>query len=104
MEANRAHTGARERGGKMAQIVLQHVCKTYRVSKRKPGMLGALKGAFTREHVLYACRKSAICHDPLRIKLSDFRIIIPFCVQKSQIKKDGLLSVPRKSLPSPYDR
>lgn len=33
----------------MAQIVLQHVCKTYRVSKRKPGMLGALKGAFTRE-------------------------------------------------------
>ena len=33
----------------MAQIVLQHVCKTYRVSKRKPGMLGALKGAFSRE-------------------------------------------------------
>ena len=33
----------------MAQIVLQHVRKTYRVSKRKPGMLGALKGAFTRE-------------------------------------------------------
>ena len=31
----------------MAQIVLQHVRKTYRVSKRKPGMLGALKGAFS---------------------------------------------------------
>ena len=36
----------------MPQIVLQQVCKTFVLRKRQKGMLGAMRGAFTREKEL----------------------------------------------------
>jgi ABC-2 type transport system ATP-binding protein len=34
----------------MEQIVLEGICKGFRIAKRPPGLLGAVKGAFVREY------------------------------------------------------
>ena len=34
----------------MQQIVLEGICKTFRVAKRPPGLKGAIRGAFVREY------------------------------------------------------